>query len=193
MATKINVSIPDELQAEAVQFMDEISPSKIYQDALKAKIYEVKKHREMLPGGEKMDSIVERLRREKDVFFEVSKREEGYQEGIKFAEGAEYEVLSAAVLVAKTELRCTYKVTVRTLGKDNTDVLSVGLHNKKLLQYFFDLVDTGKVPIGKQESDMRTGSYNAITLDSKSAIQWFTGWENGVLDFWNKLPDDLKD
>lgn len=190
MATKINVSIPDELQAEAAPFMDEISPSKIYQDALKAKVCEVKKHREIQPGGEEMDSITERLRQEKDVFFEVSKREEGYQEGIKFAKTAEYEALWAAVQLSRAV----------TLNKDDVKAKiddysweTIEIQNKKLLQYFFTLIDNSDIPIEKRVKNNSVFTFSdGIAYNSKIAVQWLIGWEKGVLDFWNKLPDDLK-
>ncbi len=179
MAAKINISVPDELQKRITDLG--ISPSKLYQDAAKARADREealqKARNEEMPKGEEMENIVERLRKEKEEL--VGQHEKwGNMEGVNFAKTYDYEALKDAVDLAQ-------KVTAFYKENDYIPWDMVGKYHKN------DDVYTYLIENAFEGYNIESNKDDTNSLKEGSA-KWILGWCNGVLKFWNELPEDLR-
>ena len=180
MVSRVTVSLPDDLQEKLKEYG--VNPSKLFQQAAKKLILEktaLQKNREqddneVMPKETEMQAYIEKARKAKARASELEFRD-GRKEGISFASAYDYITLCDAVKMAKEikdfDRHYNY-VTYDMFGdSDNGDIYT---YFKECLDYEFESLDTEPYPL-KEESK-----------------QWILGWCDGVLDFWDKLPEDLK-
>lgn len=175
MVKKFSVGISDELVARLEPFKGKYSPTAVFQKAMEKQAANLEKWSTLMPKGEEMDAIVEKLRKQKEEA-EAQDYELGRDEGLKIAKSVDYEDLKAALKLIEE---------VEKIYKEYNYIQSDILFNDDAWGDYFSDSDNCHYEL-EALADSSVGSL------THASGKWFEGWRDGVTAFWDSLPEDLK-
>lgn len=169
-----SVGIPGELAARLEPYRDKISPTAVFQQAIEDIVTRYEEMDAPIPTGEKMAEIVERMRQEKTECA-TDWEKEGHQEGIRYASAAGYKRVRDALTFADR----------LKFAKDHDGSISWPMVMESKIS---DISSYFQNMVGK-EVDLKKNTQGDFDECSE---KWILGWCDGVIAFWESLPEDLR-
>lgn len=178
MTKRINISIPEDLHAELDNWRDQLNVSGICQEALEKEVGRLKA---VATAGEDLDSVVKRLRAEKDEW-ERQWYERGIQLGREWAKQARYQRLLAWQGRNQPPPDDLLDLLVAPVAGTGWRKFGISLHERERLVDAYPTLDHILLEY-EPGRGVRIREYNAGRLTA--------GWLKGVRDFWNEVEDAL--
>ena len=171
MVKRVTVTISDELASRAALWSDDLSPSRLFQEALEEWVSRKEALAERVKGGgADMAAIIERLRQQK-ARAEHDYYDEGQEEGAAWARTADYLELRHAA---------AFEPFSRSKHKPGLD--------RSILEGDRTLGETFRAIFEKRPDFWKADSRGLLVYDAETFIK---GWLDAIKAFWAEVAPKI--